>query len=231
MQSPPRSRRAHGRATVWPLLRRGAADRSGWRARAASSPAGGFCAGNGPASSGPHIRREHALNARDHEFTATAGHLAESEGWRREMVRWLSCQSRRNNCHGWGGLRLSLTPFWRPPIAGKLREGGEDRGGYLWCAAWRLAPVLSDSFSAPKTRSSRPRLTPWRSDVDAGVVYKARHKLTGDTIALKKIRLEQEDEGVPPTAIREISLLKELQHVNIVRCVSRAPCDGVPTTR
>jgi hypothetical protein len=51
-----------------------------------------------------------------------------------------------------------------------------------------------------------------------GVVYKAKHRVSGDTIALKKIRLEQEDEGVPPTAIREISLLKELQHVNIVRC-------------
>jgi serine/threonine protein kinase len=52
-----------------------------------------------------------------------------------------------------------------------------------------------------------------------GVVYKAKHVVSGDTIALKKIRLEQEDEGVPPTAIREISLLKELHHVNIVRCV------------
>ncbi|KAK7816259.1 cell division control protein 2 like protein [Quercus suber] len=31
------------------------------------------------------------------------------------------------------------------------------------------------------------------------------------------IRLEQEDEGVPSTAIREISLLKEMQHGNIVR--------------
>ena len=56
-----------------------------------------------------------------------------------------------------------------------------------------------------------------------GVVYKARHKQSGDTIALKKIRLEQEDEGVPPTAIREISLLKELQHVNIVRCGRSTP--------
>ena len=50
-----------------------------------------------------------------------------------------------------------------------------------------------------------------------GVVYKAKNRETGAIIALKKIRLEQEDEGVPSTAIREISLLKELQHANIVR--------------
>ena len=49
------------------------------------------------------------------------------------------------------------------------------------------------------------------------MVYKARDRLTNETIALKKIRLEQEDEGVPSTAIREISLLKEMQHGNIVR--------------
>lgn len=49
------------------------------------------------------------------------------------------------------------------------------------------------------------------------MVYKARDKVTNETIALKKIRLEQEDEGVPSTAIREISLLKEMQHGNIVR--------------
>ena len=35
---------------------------------------------------------------------------------------------------------------------------------------------------------------------------------TGEIVALKKIRLEAEDEGIPGTAIREISLLKELQH-------------------
>lgn len=51
------------------------------------------------------------------------------------------------------------------------------------------------------------------------MVYKARDKVTNETIALKKIRLEQEDEGVPSTAIREISLLKEMQHGNIVRYI------------
>ena len=50
-----------------------------------------------------------------------------------------------------------------------------------------------------------------------GVVYKVKDKNTGEIIALKKIRLEAEDEGVPSTAIREISLLKELSHPNVVR--------------
>lgn len=50
-----------------------------------------------------------------------------------------------------------------------------------------------------------------------GVVFKAQEKVTGRFLALKKIRLEHEDEGVPSTAIREISLLKELEHQNIVR--------------
>eukprot|EP01136_Pigoraptor_vietnamica_P020542 Opistho-1_new@69558 len=50
-----------------------------------------------------------------------------------------------------------------------------------------------------------------------GVVYKAQNQETGDIVALKSIRLDSEEEGVPCTAIREISLLKELKHVNIVR--------------
>lgn len=73
-----------------------------------------------------------------------------------------------------------------------------------------------------------------------GVVYKGRNKLTGEVVAMKKIRLESEDEGIPSTAIRyfhfdcfvwcpaselftlciwcysEISLLKELKHPNVV---------------
>ena len=53
-----------------------------------------------------------------------------------------------------------------------------------------------------------------------GVVYKAKDTETGEIYALKKIRLESEDEGIPSTAIREIALLKELQHPNIVRLVN-----------
>lgn len=49
-----------------------------------------------------------------------------------------------------------------------------------------------------------------------GVVYKAQNLETGEFVAIKKIRLEKEDDGVPSTAIREISLLKNLKHPNIV---------------
>ncbi|KAI7883445.1 Pkinase-domain-containing protein [Lichtheimia hyalospora FSU 10163] len=50
-----------------------------------------------------------------------------------------------------------------------------------------------------------------------GIVYKAQNRDTNEVVALKRIRLDNEEEGVPCTAIREISLLKELKHVNIVR--------------
>eukprot|EP00039_Didymoeca_costata_P015014 m.248826 g.248826 ORF g.248826 m.248826 type:complete len:300 (+) comp16137_c0_seq1:102-1001(+) len=50
-----------------------------------------------------------------------------------------------------------------------------------------------------------------------GTVYKALVKGTRNFVALKKIKVEAVDEGVPSTAIREISLLKELEHPNIVK--------------
>ncbi|RYP10588.1 hypothetical protein DL764_000558 [Monosporascus ibericus] len=60
-----------------------------------------------------------------------------------------------------------------------------------------------------------------------GVVYKARDLANGGRIvALKKIRLEAEDEGVPSTAIREISLLKEMRDPSIVKLFNIVHADG-----
>ncbi|KAL4787687.1 putative cell division control protein 2 kinase [Aspergillus varians] len=60
-----------------------------------------------------------------------------------------------------------------------------------------------------------------------GVVYKARELTHPNRIvALKKIRLEAEDEGVPSTAIREISLLKEMNDPNIVQLFNIVHADG-----
>jgi cyclin-dependent kinase len=50
-----------------------------------------------------------------------------------------------------------------------------------------------------------------------GVVYKAESKATREVVALKRMNPAPEEEGVPATTIREIALLKELKHINVVR--------------
>jgi len=50
-----------------------------------------------------------------------------------------------------------------------------------------------------------------------GKVYKARTTKTGETVAMKQMKLDSQEEGVPSTAIREIALLKELDHQHVVR--------------
>ena len=50
-----------------------------------------------------------------------------------------------------------------------------------------------------------------------GLVFKVRNKLNNEISALKKIKIDSDEEGVPSTSIREISLLKELTHPNVVQ--------------
>lgn len=52
-----------------------------------------------------------------------------------------------------------------------------------------------------------------------GEVYLAVHKETGEKVALKKIKLEASKEkrqGFPITALREMRVLKQLHHQNVV---------------
>ncbi|XP_076893872.1 cell division control protein 2 homolog C-like [Bidens hawaiensis] len=54
-----------------------------------------------------------------------------------------------------------------------------------------------------------------------GKVYKAKDKKTGELVALKKTRLEMDEEGIPPSTLREISILQLLStSIYIVRLLS-----------
>ena len=49
-----------------------------------------------------------------------------------------------------------------------------------------------------------------------GTVYKATHIESGNTVALKKVRTDNEKEGFPITAVREIKILNLLRHENVI---------------
>jgi serine/threonine protein kinase len=48
-------------------------------------------------------------------------------------------------------------------------------------------------------------------------VFVGADKKTGDVVALKRINTEEEENGFPITAIREVKILKALDHPNIVQ--------------
>ena len=52
-----------------------------------------------------------------------------------------------------------------------------------------------------------------------GIIYKAKDTKTGNSVALKIMKLEKENNGIPQTALREISILKTLDHPNILKLI------------
>ncbi|PWN45135.1 Pkinase-domain-containing protein, partial [Ceraceosorus guamensis] len=55
-----------------------------------------------------------------------------------------------------------------------------------------------------------------------GVVERAKHKVTGNDVAMKRVTIHDEKDGFPLTAIREIKLLKRLSHPAIVPVIDMA---------
>ncbi|XP_021084682.2 cyclin-dependent kinase 10 isoform X1 [Mesocricetus auratus] len=49
-----------------------------------------------------------------------------------------------------------------------------------------------------------------------GIVYRARDTQTDEIVALKKVRMDKEKDGIPISSLREITLLLRLRHPNIV---------------
>ncbi|KAL5103144.1 Cyclin-dependent kinase 1 [Taenia crassiceps] len=58
-----------------------------------------------------------------------------------------------------------------------------------------------------------------------GVVYKCRHRKTGQLKAIKRIKPDGCEVGIPGTSLREIALLKEIKHPNIVTYILHSSVD------
>lgn len=87
--------------------------------------------------------------------------------------------------------------------------------------------MASHPASADRRLFDRFKLLDKIGEGTYGTVYRARdlsvsaadnHSLLDEScVALKKMRMDAQDEGVPVTTLREVALLKDLQHENIVR--------------
>lgn len=58
-----------------------------------------------------------------------------------------------------------------------------------------------------------------------GTVYKVQNKKTNEFFAVKKIKMDVDTEGIPSTALREIAILKKMNHPNIVNIIELAFSD------
>ena len=61
-------------------------------------------------------------------------------------------------------------------------------------------------------------------------MYRGRDRVTGELVALKKVRMDRERDGIPQTALREMRLLRRSNHPNIVHLrgvVSGAKPDSI----
>ena len=57
-----------------------------------------------------------------------------------------------------------------------------------------------------------------------GEVQKVKNKITGEIVALKKIKELKAEDGFPLSTIREVRLLQKLKHENVVRLISVYHC-------
>jgi serine/threonine protein kinase len=59
-----------------------------------------------------------------------------------------------------------------------------------------------------------------------GEVFRATWNETGETVVLKRIRIDYHEDGVPATTIREISVLQDIHHTNVIALIDVLPSDG-----
>jgi cyclin-dependent kinase 2 len=88
------------------------------------------------------------------------------------------------------------------------------------------APLFDAGYPLSSTRSSeKSKRYTFDCIVGSGTfgrVYKGRDLQENRAVALKEIRIDADEVGMPSTALREIALLRELDHPYIVKCVAPA---------
>ena len=86
----------------------------------------------------------------------------------------------------------------------------------------RIQPPENSILASPRQASARGlaayHIGSKMGRGNYGVVYKAEHLPTNTLVAIKCLRADPDGEGVPSTTLREISLLRDLNHPNIIRC-------------
>lgn len=94
-----------------------------------------------------------------------------------------------------------LTNFTRPPVVKSIAVPTPPE-----LTALRMAHRCVDSFE----------IICQIGEGTFGQVFKAKDLQSNEIIALKKVRTDNEKEGFPITAVREIKILRQLKHENIV---------------
>ncbi|XP_027629795.1 cyclin-dependent kinase 9 [Tupaia chinensis] len=103
-----------------------------------------------------------------------------------------------------------------------------------WCLA---GPARESSAASPprvgEGRALRkpPGESSWVSLSACREVFKAKHRKTGKKVALKKVLMENEKEGFPITALREIKILQLLKHENVVNLIEICRTKASPYNR
>ncbi|XP_023233055.1 cyclin-dependent kinase 17-like [Centruroides sculpturatus] len=148
----------------------------------------------------------------EHPHIGSDGESEEASGASDEVVSpvKLRPKNRRLNQHDIT-KRLSLPADLRLPES--------------FLAKQSIGPILDGPLSRSMRRQSLSEIGFGRMETYTkldklgegtyATVFKGKSRLTGNLVALKEIRIEHE-EGAPCTAIREVSLLKDLRHNNIV---------------
>ncbi|CAE7503545.1 CDKG-2 [Symbiodinium natans] len=89
------------------------------------------------------------------------------------------------------------------------------------CPRAKRQRIAHDGSGPPACRSVQQYRKLNRIDEGTyGVVYRACDVDTGEVVALKQLKLAavKSDDGFPSASLREISLLLEIEHPNVVRC-------------